>query len=93
MKLTPNLLIVSQMQQLKTCMVVERPIWILRTLRSDTVGWLDQRSKFIPDFFSSDFEMSQQLPFAVEASSRIHDTLEQHRRKSSLRYWLYDGDL
>ncbi|KAG1854478.1 hypothetical protein DFJ58DRAFT_660375, partial [Suillus subalutaceus] len=43
----------------------------------------------IEDFaFGYDFEMSQQLPFAVESSSRIHDTLEQHRRKSFLRYSL-----
>ncbi|KAG1792732.1 uncharacterized protein HD556DRAFT_1377513 [Suillus plorans] len=39
----------------------------------------------IEDFaFGYDFEMSQQLPFAVEASSRIHDTLEQHRPRSPL---------
>jgi hypothetical protein len=86
MKPTLNLLIVSQMQHLATCMVVEPLAWISRTLRLDTVGWLDQRSKSVPDYFSSDFEMSQQLPFAVESSSRIHDTLEQRRRKSFLRY-------
>ncbi|KAG1814280.1 uncharacterized protein BJ212DRAFT_1362610, partial [Suillus subaureus] len=40
----------------------------------------------IEDFaFGYDFEMSQQLPFAVESSSRIHDTLEQHRPRSPLK--------
>ncbi|KAG2131601.1 uncharacterized protein EDB93DRAFT_935104 [Suillus bovinus] len=39
----------------------------------------------IEDFaFGYDFEMSQQLPFAVESSSRIHHTLEQHRPRSPL---------
>ncbi|KAG1768056.1 hypothetical protein EV702DRAFT_1203489 [Suillus placidus] len=39
----------------------------------------------IEDFaFGYDFEMSQQLPFAVESSSRIHDTLEKHRPRSPL---------
>ncbi|KAG2753568.1 hypothetical protein P692DRAFT_20668958, partial [Suillus brevipes Sb2] len=39
----------------------------------------------IEDFaFGYDFEMSQQLPFAVESSHLIYDTLEQHRPRSPL---------
>ncbi|KAG0701994.1 hypothetical protein DFH29DRAFT_775447, partial [Suillus ampliporus] len=39
----------------------------------------------IEDFaFGYDFEMSQDLPFAAESSSRIHDTLERHRPRSPL---------
>ncbi|KAG2135162.1 hypothetical protein DEU56DRAFT_913528 [Suillus clintonianus] len=39
----------------------------------------------IEDFaFGYDFDISQDLPFAVEASSRIYDTLERHRPRSPL---------
>ncbi|KAG1723284.1 hypothetical protein EDB19DRAFT_1763892 [Suillus lakei] len=39
----------------------------------------------IVDFaFGYDFEMRQNLPFAVESSSRIHDTVEQYRPRSPL---------
>ncbi|KIK37737.1 hypothetical protein CY34DRAFT_92254, partial [Suillus luteus UH-Slu-Lm8-n1] len=39
----------------------------------------------IEDFaFGYDFEMSQELPFAVESSYLIYDTLKQHQRKSFL---------
>lgn len=39
----------------------------------------------IEDFaFGYDFEMSQELPFAVESSYLIHDTLKQHQRRPPL---------
>ncbi|KAG2338800.1 hypothetical protein BDR05DRAFT_992362 [Suillus weaverae] len=52
----------------------------LGNMHSRGAAYLD-----IEDFaFGYDFEISQQLPFAVESSSRIHDTLEKHRPRSPL---------
>lgn len=81
MKHTPSLLITLSVRRLLICALVVLPRWVSKTLLSDMVGWLTQRSKYRPDHFLSDLKISHDLPFAAESSSRIHDTIERHRRK------------